>query len=149
MLLRVELLLPFACAWARHQESVILRTGVPLSDRERTVAQRMGISHWDRVRLLAVDRVPPLNRWLRQIGLQIGVVSPDTAGMTLRYGIFIRADCWGDWRLVIHELAHVVQYERLGGFRAFLRDYLGECVNPGYPLGPLEREAKQAERTFQ
>jgi hypothetical protein len=46
---------------------------------------------------------------------------------------------------VIHELAHVAQYERLGGFREFLKQYLEECINPGYPLGDLELEAKQAE----
>jgi hypothetical protein len=42
-------------------------------------------------------------------------------------------------------LAHLAQYERLGGFREFLKQYLEECINPGYPLGDLELEAKQAE----
>ena len=50
---------------------------------------------------------------------------------------------------VIHELAHVAQYERLGGFREFLKQYLEECINPGYPLGDLELEAKQAESSHQ
>lgn len=54
----------------------------------------------------------------------------------------------GERRLLIHELAHVVQYERLGGFHAFLGAYLQECINPGYPLGPLEQEAKAAESRF-
>ena len=40
--------------------------------------------------------------------------------MTLRYGIFIQTDHWGDRRLLLHELAHVAQYERFGGFRRFL-----------------------------
>jgi len=65
--------------------------------------------------------------------------------MTLRYGIFIRQEHGGDRRLLVHELAHVAQYERLGGFREFLKQYLEECINPGYPLGDLELEAKQAE----
>jgi hypothetical protein len=66
--------------------------------------------------------------------------------MSLRYGIFIRSDCWGDRQLVIHELAHTAQYERLGGIWPFLKLYLSEClVTPGYPFGPLEQEAKRAE----
>ena len=64
--------------------------------------------------------------------------------MALRYGIVIREEHWGDRRLLTHELAHVAQYERLGGFRGFLKQYLEECINPGYPLGDLELEAKQA-----
>lgn len=47
-----------------------------------------------------------------------------------------------------HELAHVAQYERLGGFYGFLKQYLEECINPGYPLGALEQEAKQAESSL-
>jgi hypothetical protein len=65
--------------------------------------------------------------------------------MTLRYGIFIQAQHWGERRLLLHELAHVAQYERFGGFRGFLYQYLRECINPGYPLGDLELEAKRAE----
>jgi len=62
--------------------------------------------------------------------------------MTLRYGIFIRSDCWARRLLVTHELVHVTQYERLGSFEAFLRPYLTECITPpGYPNGPMEREA--------
>jgi len=61
--------------------------------------------------------------------------------MTLRYGIFIRSDCWGDRRLVVHELAHTAQYERLGGIGAFLKAFLKECLTVGHASSPLEREA--------
>ena len=89
--------------------------------------------------------MPPLNWLLRCVGEKLGVVSGQTIGMALRYGILIREEHWGDRRLLIHELAHVAQYERLGGFREFLKQYLEECINLGYPLGDLELEAKQAE----
>jgi hypothetical protein len=95
--------------------------------------------------LLAVDIIPPTNRLLRAVGAKLGFVSSQTIGMSLRYGIFIRRDHWGDRRLLVHELAHVAQYERFGGFRRFLFQYLQECINPGYPLGDLELEAKKAE----
>jgi hypothetical protein len=88
----------------------------------------------------------PIHSVLRAAAEQVGLISPQTIGLTLRYGIFIRSDCWGDRRLVVHELAHVAQYERFGGFRPFLEQYLQECIDPGYPFGPLEQEAKRAEK---
>jgi hypothetical protein len=40
----------------------------------------------------------------------------------------------------VHELGHTLQYERLGGFEAFLRQYLFECITIGYPAAPMEQE---------
>jgi hypothetical protein len=141
----VIVVLPFACAWARRQESIILKTGVPLSATGVDIAKRLGILSPERVRLRAVAQVPPLNWLLRLMGERLGIVSSQTTGMALRYGIYIREDHWGDRRLLVHELAHVAQYERMGGFRRFLTQYLQECTNPGYPFGELELEAKRAE----
>ncbi len=141
----IRMILPFACAWAQRQESTILKTGVPLPPGQITTAERLGILYPERIRLRAVSQVPPLNWLLRTVGERLGVVSGQTIGMALRYGIFIREENWGDRRLLTHELAHVAQYERLGGFRGFLRQYLEECLHPGYPLGDLEQEAKKAE----
>jgi hypothetical protein len=42
--------------------------------------------------------------------------------------------------MVIHELGHTVQYERLGGLVPFLRRYLFECLSIGYPEAPMEQE---------
>ena len=142
----LELILPLACAWAKWHESIILRKGVPLSDAQLRTARELGIRHPDRVRLLAVQKVPPASRLLQRAAQPVGLDSSQTIGMTLRYGIFIQESYWEDRRLLVHELAHVVQYERLGGFYGFLRLYLRECINPGYPLGDLEQEAKRAER---
>lgn len=141
----VRVILPFACAWAQRQEATILKTGVPLSLGQIDLPKRLGILHPERIRLRAVPQVPPLNWLLRWVGGKLGVVSGQTIGMTLRYGIFIREDHWGERRLLVHELAHVAQYERLGGFRGFLSQYLEECIHPGYPLGDLEQDAKRAE----
>jgi hypothetical protein len=141
-----KLVLPIACAWAKRQETMILQKGVALSAAQVLTASRIGIAYPERVRLLAVQGMPPQNWMLRSIGKKLGFVSDATIGMTLRYGILIRAEHWGDRRLLIHELAHVAQYERLGGFRRFLSQYLQECISPGYPFGDLELEAKEAER---
>src|SRR5262245_46984280 len=143
----LKFVMPLACAWAQKQESVIIQNGVALTPNQITDAKRIGIVAPERVRLRVVDQIPPpLHPVLRMAGRRIGLISNFTVGLTLRYGIFIRADHWGERRLLVHELAHTAQYERLGGFRPFLESYLLECITPpGYPFGDLEQEAKSIE----
>ncbi len=102
----VTAFLPVACVWAARHESTILRRGVALSSAQTDKARQIGVVHPDKVRLLAVNVIPPINRLLRTIGAKLGFVSSQTIGMTLRYGVFIQTDHWGDHRLLIHELPH-------------------------------------------
>ena len=137
-----KVLLPLACSWAVEQERTILCDGVPLSSVQTTDARNIGVGHPEKVRLLKAVRIPvPENPALRDAASAIQLISPRIGGLTLRYGIFIRADCWGDRRLVFHELVHTLQYERLGGFQEFFRQYLFECITIGYPAAPMEQEA--------
>jgi hypothetical protein len=142
-----EQLLPLACKWAAEQEQAILLSGVALTEAQIADAIRVGVKHPERVRLLRVQEIPtPSHPALAYAAKETGLISPCTIGLTLRYGIFIRADCWGQRRLVVHELAHTMQYERLGSIEAFLRQYLYECITIGYPEAPMEQEAKRIER---
>ena len=137
-----EALLPLAVAWAEDHERTILQSGVSLTELQLADARQIGVRFPERVRLLQVPQIPaPTHPALAAAAAATGLISPLTAGMTLRYGIFIRADCWEQRLLVSHELVHVTQYERLGGFDAFLRPYLRECLTQGYPQGPMEQEA--------
>jgi len=138
-----EMLLPEAGAWAAGQERIILQSGVALTVAQLADARQVGVVHPERVRLLRVAQIPtPTLPALAVAAEMTRLFSPDTRGMTLRYGIFIRDDSWGDRQLVVHELVHTHQYERLGSFEAFLRPYLMECITPpGYPYGPMEQEA--------
>ena len=137
-----KVLVPLACAWAVEQEGIILRDGVPLSPAQATDARSIDVAHPEKIRLLKVARIPiPENPALRDAASAIQLISPRTGGLTLRYGTFIRADYWDDRRLVFHELVHTLQYERLGGFQEFLRQYLFECITVGYPAAPMEQEA--------
>lgn len=91
---------------------------------------------------IAGGETVPTHPALAHAAAAIGLISQDTAGLTVRYGIFIRADSWSQRRLVVHELVHTCQCERLGGFEQFLRPYLSEYIAPaGYPCGQLEQEA--------
>ena len=135
------MLLPLACKWAAAQEERILATGEVLSDTMLADARLVGVAAPERVRLLYVPEIPiPDDPALRAATLKTEFLSPLTRGLTLRYGIFIRSDCRADWAMVIHELRHTAQYERLGGFEPFLRRYLFECLTIGYPEAPMEQE---------
>jgi hypothetical protein len=141
-----ETLLPLACAWAEEQEGRILHEGVALTPAQLEDARRVGISHPERVRLLKVGAIPmPSDPILRAAAEMTGLLSPLTCGLTLRYGIFIRTDHRDERRLLVHELVHTAQYERLGGVRPFLERYLRECLTMGYPMGALEQEAIRVE----
>lgn len=137
-----ETLLPLASAWAEEQEEIILREGIPLTRTQVDDAIKIGLAHPEKVRLLRVQQIPvPQHPVLKDAAEATHLISPFTAGLTLRYGIFIRTDCWEDRPLVFHELVHTLQYERLGGFRPFLEQYLYECIHIGYPAAPMEQEA--------
>ena len=84
---------------------------------------------------------------LKAAAVAIQFLTPATRGLTLRYGIFVRSDCWRVRALIAHELVHVMQYERFGGILPFLRQYLSECVTIGYPEAPLEQEAISLSKT--
>ncbi|MEP6821706.1 MAG: hypothetical protein ABI946_05080 [Chthoniobacterales bacterium] len=139
----VWLLLPIVCAWARRHEAEILRRGSRLSARGLEEALRAGVQAPHRVRTLTVECIPPrLPFWLRRITASWSWGPATTAGMSLGYGIFLRTDQVGRRDLLLHELVHTAQYERLG-FRPFLRAYLLECLSAGYPRGTLETEARE------
>ncbi|MGA3170742.1 MAG: hypothetical protein ABSE62_06980 [Chthoniobacteraceae bacterium] len=137
-----RILLPLACLWAEEKESIILRDGVPLTTAQLEDAKTIGVTHPKKIRLLKVPVVPmPENEILFAAAVYYQLISPETRGLTLRYGIFIRADSWDVRELVFHELVHTSQYERLGSVEPFLQRYLRECIAFGYPNGSLEQEA--------
>jgi hypothetical protein len=139
---QLELVLPLAVEWASEQEERILIEGEALSENELADANAVGLRHPERVRVLSVEAIPsPSHPILKAASAQIELLPSTPCGLTLRYGIFVRGDCRQDRRLLVHELVHTAQYERLGGILRFLRDYLFECATLGYGQAPLEQEA--------
>ena len=137
-----KVLLPLACTWAEGHERIIHQNGVRLTAAQTDDANLIGVAYPEKVRLLKVTQIPiPTNPALRDAANALHLISRQTAGLTLRYGIYIWADCWDDRRLVFHELVHTAQYERLGGFQQFLQKYLYECITIGCPAAPMEQEA--------
>ncbi|MGI8890275.1 MAG: hypothetical protein ACR2G0_05765 [Chthoniobacterales bacterium] len=150
VLAQFEKLIPLAARWAARMERRILREGVPLLEEELADAHALGVREPERVRLLCLAGVPtPADRMLRAAAAAVQFLTPATRGLALRYGIFVRADCWRERNLIAHELAHTEQYERLGGIEPFLQRYLSECLSIGYPAAPMEQEAIAATGRLQ
>jgi len=142
VLSQLEALLPLAAEWAAEQEARAEREGVPLSEQGMIDARKIGVCAPERVRLLRVEAVPvPEDAQLRAAAYEISFLVPETSALSLRYGIFLRWDCWGDREIIAHELVHTHQYERLGGFLPFLREYVQQCLTIGYANSPMELEA--------
>lgn len=147
LLAEFETLLPLAAEWVAEEEARALREGVPLSAAELADAKTIGVREPERIRLLRVEAIPmPTHSQLRAAAEAIHFLSPETRAVTFQYGILFRWDCWRPRWLVVHELAHTVQYERLGGILPFLQQYLQECLTIGYANAPLELEAEAVEK---
>ncbi len=144
-LIGLELLLPLATIGVAWLEKYALRAGVPLSPNEMEDAKALGVRAPERVRLLVFGQSMRAGDFRpRSVTAALRLFTPATCGLALRYGILVRDDYWRNWRLVAHELAHTAQYERLGGLRPFLREYLRECLTHGYRGARLEKEAAAA-----
>ena len=138
----MEELLPLATEWAMEQQQRVLCEGVPLSEKEMADAKAIGVRNPERVRLLRVDSVPvPVHPMLKAAAASINFVTSAPSGLALENGIFVRADHWRDRELIAHELAHIAQYQRLGGVLPFLQTYIAQCATVGYQQAPLELEA--------
>jgi len=145
---KFALILPLASEWAEAKEKVVLNNGDPLSNSQIEDAKRVGLIHPERVRIFKVPQIPfPKHPVLKAAAEATQLITPSSVGLTLRYGIFIHSDFSDDRCLIVHELVHTSQYEKLGGFLPFLRKYLLQLINIGYPDAPMEQEAiKIAEK---
>ncbi|MCB1235577.1 MAG: hypothetical protein KDM91_10945 [Verrucomicrobiae bacterium] len=145
--LLAKMALPLATLWVRRQERRILRRGRPLAARERDDARRAGVTEPEAVRVMVVRRVPvPSAGLLGLVARATGFPLFQPAGMALGRGIYLDEAASRSRFILVHELVHIAQYERLGGVPAFLRRYVAECLADGYESAALEREANEVSR---
>ncbi len=138
-----NLLTPLVDHWVRRQEAIIRRKGRPLSRAERKRARSIALSDPARIRIQTVARIPvPGGRLLKGIARFSRVALADPVALTAGHGIYLCRAIAADPVVVQHELVHVHQYERLGR-RAFLKQYIRDCLVEGYAASPLEIEARR------
>jgi len=143
-----EHLWPVAYEWAKKQEEFILAHGASLGPRYIADARQVGVHDCSRVRVLVVDRIPlPDDPELAEAARRTHIITDASRGVTIGHGIIIRADCWGDRELLLHQLVHVAQCERSGGLNPYLHQYLNDratCAE--FTVGSFEEEARRIAR---
>lgn len=141
----LPLIAPKAIAWGEEHASRILALGQPLTGQQLEVAQKVGVLHPERIRILLVAQLPmPDDPLLRQAAEETGLLGPDMVGLTLGYGIYF-CDGYKTDRLLCHECRHVHQYEQAGSIVQYLPLYLQEIADYGYDKAPYEVDARAHE----
>lgn len=138
-------LLPKAISWAEAEAAQGAAVGRELIGRERDLAQKVGVAHPERIRVVTVAALPmPTDPPLRAAAEQTGFLDPRMVGLTLGHSVFI---CRGydTPRLLSHEFRHVYQYEQAGSIAAFLPGYLLQIVERGYAATTFETDARAHE----
>ncbi len=123
--------------YAAEAEALVLSShGRPLTALQLTDARLVGVRDPDRIRLatsFAFMEADPRFTVFRTFG-------PVLAGVTVGYAIVLASDLANKRDMLLHECAHVAQYERLG-INGFLQRYFAEYERYGYEQMPLEQEA--------
>ena len=143
-----ERLLPLAYQWCKAQEEYVLASGASLGGQQMDDARATGVENCSRVRVLVVDRIAlPESRPLAEAARRAQVVTETSRGVAIGHAIMIRADCWGDRELLVHNLVHVAQCERAGGLERWVREYLSDRRNCAkFTRGSFEEEACRLAR---
>ena len=142
-----DILSPAAYQWAITQERLILERGAPLGSRHLQDARLVGVQDPSRVRVLVVDRIPfPEDEMLAQAARRAQIITDASHAMTVGYGIVIRADCWHDRELLVHQFVHVAQCERSGGLELYMKAYLIDRREARFSAGLMEEEARRVAR---
>lgn len=138
-------LAPLAVEWAERVSARALANGARLTADEAEVARRVGVTAPDAVRIAVAEQLPfPEHPLLRDAAIQVGLLGPHMAGLTLGHAVFVRSG-HASIRLLSHELRHVAQYEAAGSIREFLPGYLAQIVHFGYQDAPYEVDARSHE----
>ena len=144
----ISLGLPVATWWVTRQEQRILASGKELSAAEKKWAREVGVVDVEKVRLLFVREVPLPGSPLINYFARLFKYPLSPIGLAARYGIYLNSESRNDPSLLVHELVHTAQYERLGGIREFLQLYMEQCMKDGYWNAEMEHEARGAAIPF-
>ena len=145
---QLERLAPLAFQWANAQEAFILKHGAPLSSQQIADAERVGVKDPVRIRVLVVDRISlPDDHELAEAARRTQIITEASRAVTIGHGIILRANCWQDRELILHQLVHIAQCERSGGLESFVEQYLTDRTTcPDFSIGSLESEARGLAR---
>jgi hypothetical protein len=142
---QLSTLISLASSWAEIQSNNILRFGIGLNENQLELARIVGVQKPDQIRVMLIRKIPvPEDEILRTVCKQLNFLGPDTEGLTLYYGIFIKKGLQLNRKLLAHEFRHVAQYEQHPSITSYLSIYIPELLKYGYTNAPLEVDAERA-----
>ena len=123
--------------------------GRPLSASEAAFAKEIGIVDIDCIRIVVTSRFPlPENPELKSKFEEYGLDSWFNKGMTLGNTIYMKPRSQNNLNIVKHELAHVMQYGRMGKREFMKQVLLGAEVVAHWNSLPVEVEAYALQGTL-
>ncbi len=131
-----------ATNWAGRTGEEIIRRGRSLNDTQLALARRIGVARPEQVRYQVVETLPRPSAELDMLARHGHVLTPATESVMLGYGICVRRDVDNIEYWLAHELVHVMQFERMGSLREFIRQYVANCLEYGHDESPFEIEAR-------
>jgi hypothetical protein len=135
-------LLP-ATLWLETVAQQIIENGYALTEQQVKLARLANVRHPEEILLLPVESLPrPRVRDLDEALLAAGLLTPTTEALTISYNIVVLRSCMNDSELFAHQFVRVAQYERYEGIPHFVEMYFAEIQRHGYPMAPMEREAR-------
>jgi hypothetical protein len=144
----IAVLISLASTWAEVQSKLILQSGIALNESELTLACCVGVRKPELIRILVVKEIPvPEDAILRAACAQLNFLGTNTEGLTLSYGIFVKAGLQTNRRLLAHEFRHVAQYEQHPSIESYLSIYIPDLIRYGYVDAPLELDAEAKARS--
>jgi|SRR5690606_9720980 len=134
-----------AVEWVKQQQEIICKSGSSLTLEQAAIATQVGVFRPEKIRILSVNGIlPPDDQLLRKISEEMNFIGPETMGLTLGYGLYLRSGYIPD-RLLSHEFRHVHQYEKAGSIKVFIYEYLQQVFRHGYYDAPYEVDARAHE----
>ena len=144
----VDRLMPEAEKFVNKNELIALNNGIPLTEKQLTIAEKVGIKSPDNIRVFYVDKLPsPKDPELSALAKKYNYSSPNMVAYTYGYGIWIKNAYKYDMKLLSHELIHVRQSEQRGKSEQ-TKQYLIQLFIYGYRNTPLEVEAYNEEGKY-
>ena len=128
--------------WATRTGEEIIGRGRSLNEAQLALARRIGVTRPDQVRYQVVEMLPRPPAELDMLARHGHVLTPATESVMLGYGICVRRDVDNIEYWLVHELVHVMQFERIGNLREFIRQYVANCLEYGHDESPFEIEAQ-------
>ncbi|MBD1559895.1 hypothetical protein HC752_23510 [Vibrio sp. S9_S30] len=144
----VDRLMPEAEKFVNENESIALENGIPLTDKQLTIAAKVGVKSPKKIRVFYVNELPsPKDPELSALAKKYDYSSPNMAAYTYGHGIWIKKSYKYDMKLLSHELIHVRQSEQRGKSE-LTKQYLLQLFIYGYRNTPLEVEAYNEEGNY-